>query len=640
MIPGGTTEIVSRFIGYLEVVDDIARARLDYQDGVLPFRPEDYKASLPDSPYHPDIDDLNSAPTPPPLPVESEGLPVPRQHHAALKPLEEPDFDSAKAGGLPPFVRTNGTAGGGGGSVEVQHIKVHYGTDGDQLQAEIKQLNVLNDNDFLLVGNNTDVLSLHHIDIGEVVAKMVAAANDIVPEDLATTYSSETSLIEMTKSHDAATAAEGGVDGEFSVAPGRYVNGELQPAPETPPADSSDTPLHDYPHEVTTGIDPGQWAVLGANEGVNGGLIVDIGEASRTMLVRGDYFKTDAIIQTNSYVDDDKIETATGHTTNLLSGGNTAENIAEFSAEPAVYSDTTGLFAGFNWHVDIADGDYYNMSVLSQRNYLSDNDVIVQDSTLSHYDVLSGGNVQYNIANWFEGNFHYDAIIIGGSFHGLNFIFQNNILLDNDIVKQAGTDDASPDQSVEAGDNSLTNDASIINYGGQTFLPFGKGMSDLSDALARGDTTLDPSKFGDVIPGNGSDSLNVLYITGDYYDINMIWQVNVFADVDTAIQFLHDQEHSDTTTQSASTGGNSLTNEAIIVDVGATNTFVDGDVYGDTILIQADLVKSDDDQVIHADPNTLVPELVAFTTPSEEEEQVAPPPIAVTHDDTLGHVLS
>jgi hypothetical protein len=120
----------------------------------------------------------------------------------------------------------------------------------------------------------------------------------------------------------------------------------------------------------------------------------------------------------------------------------------------------------------------------------------------------------------------------------------------------------------------------------------------------------------------------------------MIWQVNVFADVDTAIQFLHGQEHSDTTTQSASTGGNSLTNEAIIVDVGATNTFVDGDVYGDTILIQADLVKSDDDQVIHADPNTLVPELVAFTTPSEEEEQVAPPPIAVTHDDTLGHVLS
>jgi hypothetical protein len=51
-------------------------------------------------------------------------------------------------------------------------------------------------------------------------------------------------------------------------------------------------------------------------------------------------------------------------------------------------------------------------------------------------------------------------------------------------------------------------------------------------------------------------------------------------------------------------------------------------------------VKSDEDQVIHADPNTLVPELVAFTTPSEEEEQVAPPPIAVTHDDTLGHVLS
>ena len=62
----------------------------------------------------------------------------------------------------------------------------------------------------------------------------------------------------------------------------------------------------------------------------------------------------------------------------------------------------------------------------------------------------------------------YDLIIIKGSYHGLNVIFQNNILLDNDKIEMAA-DGADPSQSASSGDNSLLNEAAIANYGGDTF---------------------------------------------------------------------------------------------------------------------------------------------------------------------------
>ena len=52
-----------------------------------------------------------------------------------------------------------------------------------------------------------------------------------------------------------------------------------------------------------TGHGIGQWATLGSNFSINAALIVDIGESARTMVVMGDYFKTDAIFQTNTIVD-------------------------------------------------------------------------------------------------------------------------------------------------------------------------------------------------------------------------------------------------------------------------------------------------------------------------------------------------
>lgn len=61
-----------------------------------------------------------------------------------------------------------------------------------------------------------------------------------------------------------------------------------------------------------------------------------------------------------------------------------------------------------------------------------------------------------------DGVFNYDLIIVGGSYHGMNLIFQNNILYNNDTVQMTG-DGTSPSQTISTGDNQLTNTATIEN---------------------------------------------------------------------------------------------------------------------------------------------------------------------------------
>jgi hypothetical protein len=142
-----------------------------------------------------------------------------------------------------------------------------------------------------------------------------------------------------------------------------------------------------------------------------------------------------------------------------------------------------------------------------------------------------------------------------------------------------------------------------------------------------------------------------LYVTGDYYDINAIWQVNVTADADVILQVMTeppafpdgttgDQTGDETVTRSIASGENSLTNEAAIIDVGSTDAFVNGEIYVDTVLIQAKLIEEDDDQVVIHDTDTLVSELVAFATPTEDETNLPPPTfVAIPQDDPMANVM-
>ncbi len=179
-------------------------------------------------------------------------------------------------------------------------------------------------------------------------------------------------------------------------------------------------------------------------------------------------------------------------------------------------------------------------------------------------------------------------------------IFQNNILLDNDKIKMAA-DGADPSQSASSGNNNLLNDATIANYGGDTFDDLPANLELIQSLLAAGMTSLDPELAGALIGDGGP--LKVLYITGDYYDINAAWQTNITSDVDVMYQ-LQNQPLADllaldpdgAVTQSVTTGGNELLNDAAIVDVNPDATYVGGHIYTDSILVQADLVPTVSDQ--------------------------------------------
>ena len=114
------------------------------------------------------------------------------------------------------------------------------------------------------------------------------------------------------------------------------------------------------------------------------------------------------------------------------------------------------------------DGDYYSVHAVAQTNYLSDNDVATQVSGNSHYNLVGGHNQLGNLALIVDGEIQYDLIVIHGAYHGMNVIFQNNILLNNDNIVMSA-DGSDPSQSVNSGHNGASNEGAIENYGGDDF---------------------------------------------------------------------------------------------------------------------------------------------------------------------------
>ncbi|MES2752166.1 MAG: hypothetical protein V4661_12425 [Pseudomonadota bacterium] len=642
MVPGGVTEVVWHFAGYLQIINDIARDRIDYDEFAFRNLTDDYITPRPNYASKPDIDELDShgirVPGMSPFEELTKSYILPIKSFSPRPP--QPDFEFDSQGGLPRFFAPR-SGGGGGGGQEIK-ITVEYQDDGDQIQLDIRQHNFMWDDDSLLVsadGSNlpcdTTSFSAH---AEAALQRMADSANDQIPEQWSFPQNG-TGVTEFVKAHDADLASRDG-PGAHSVEPGYYLNGVLQvPAPDPP----YQTPAPEPEPAPDLGQDLGQWAEAGANDSFNAALIVDLSESGRSMIVMGDYFKTDAIFQTNSTMDSDHIEAGGGQALATVTGENRADNIADFVHNPGIYDSLLATFAGPRWNVDVVEGDYYNVHTIVQFNYLIDNDVVVQWSGDTHYEAHSGENQLGNLAEVFGGTVEYDLIIVVGAYHGMNVIFQNNILLNNDLIKllMAGTD---PSQSVVSGQNELANTATIETYGDDNFQPMNDDLNSLVTAISEGQTILDPS-YGKYIDGSGG-VFDVLYVKGDYYDINAIWQTNVTADMNLIIQLLEAPSaaalnlHPDgTETQSVTSGKNSLSNDAAIVDVGATNTYVNGEVYGDTILVQANLLPVND-PTLTQDMHALVPELIAFVNDSQDEAPAATQVASVAvHEDPIASVM-
>jgi hypothetical protein len=641
MVPGGVTEVVWHFAGYLKIMDDIARDRIVYDESAFLNLQDDYVTPRPSYDYKPSLDDFNS-----------HGLRVPELaffdelHATRILPIKSsstsrPDVDFDPSGGLRGLPLYSGAGGGGGGSPDY-HITVKYRDGGQQSQVEIHQYNIMSDNDILVRGDGTTITSEAEHLTGHAEAllqEMADAANEEIPAEWWFPQNG-TGVVEFLNAHDEVWAANDGAPGAHSVEPGYYLNGEIQiPAPEPPyktPVESE--PAADYGNGI------GQWAEIGNNTSFNAALIVDLSESGRSMIVMGDYYSTNAIFQTNSTMDNDDVVAAGGDAVPAVTGDNIADNVAAFVQHPGIYDGLPAYFAGMNWQVDVVEGDYYSIHTIVQFNYLLDNDVIVQESADNHYELYAGGNQLGNLAEVFDGTIHYDLIIVEGAYHGMNVIYQNNILLNDDQIRQLA-EGAGTSQSVVSGKNELSNAATIETYGDDKFLPMDDDLNSLVTAVGSGEAFLDPS-YGNFIDGSGG-TFNVLYIKGDYYDVNAIWQTNVTSDVNVFIQMLDAPSEEglalhpdDTGTQSVTSGGNSLSNDAVIVDVGATNTYVYGEVYGDTILVQADLLPTDTDQALRSDMQELVPELIAFVDDAQDETPVVQPAASSSvHEDPMASVM-
>ncbi|MNT31052.1 hypothetical protein D3C72_1668740 [compost metagenome] len=105
-----------------------------------------------------------------------------------------------------------------------------------------------------------------------------------------------------------------------------------------------------------------------------------------------------------------------------------------------------------------------------------------------------------------------------------------------------------------------------------------------------------PSGLSHDLNFQGYEGLNVLYITGNLYDVNVIKQISILGDADSvsyvANKILGNNPDADITIH---TGGNAVVNSAQIIDYDSfgNTTYVGGKVYSDAILIQAGIVDND-----------------------------------------------
>jgi hypothetical protein len=639
MVPGGVTELIWYFAGHLEIFDDIARYRVALDEGDYRFDPQDYTTPRPQFTFTPADDELNIQPV-----VIQDAPAIEEPEHrfplTHFNPTSDIDLDRFPPALTPAVLLPmppGGDAGGGSGF----EIKVVYQEGGEQSEIQTRQFNNMYNNDSLIGTHDTNLLTVLNAEADHAIAQMVAGADAAIPADWYAPHDTN-SLQIFVASHDQTWAGRDGAADPHSVTPGYYLNGVLQNPAPTPPDQlppPEPAPAPDLGHGL------GQWALDGGNTAANAAYIVDLTDSARTMLVMGDYFKTNAVFQTNSYMDNDHIMVG-GYGASITAGGDQANNIADFVQHPGVYASMPSYFAGPNWSVDVVHGDYFNIRALVQSNYLSDNDVTMQSSTSTHYEVHAGQNELGNYVLINDGSFNYDLIIVGGSYHGMNVIFQNNILYNNDNIMMTGNG-TDPTQSISTGGNQLTNTATIENYGGDNFQPWNSSLDDLIHKISGGATELDPS-YGQLIAGNGG-TFHVLYVTGDYYDVNAIWQTNIMSDANVALQLQGSPASStlgyygsDMATQNVSTGGDVLSNNAAIIDVGNTNTHVNGQVYGDSILVQANLVTQESDHVVQTNPQALVPEVIAFLGHDDTPDNSQPqhhPTTTLAHDDPMGGVL-
>jgi hypothetical protein len=213
-------------------------------------------------------------------------------------------------------------------------------------------------------------------------------------------------------------------------------------------------------------------------------------------------------------------------------------------------------------------------------------------------------------------------------------------MLDSNTVNFNGGGTASP--SATGGGNNLVNDATIIDTGNHNYQQFNSSASTVLQALESQSGTLDPTSVLKAFP-NLFGNINVLVVTGNFYDVNYISQTNVMSN-SNVVQLDGSSTVPAGATQSVSTGHDTTLNAATIVDGGsALSPYLQGNYYNDMILIQTNIL-GNQPQIAGQNPSQLAPELVAFLDSGQNGHQGPEISIAVAassqqHHDGVAGVL-
>jgi len=317
----------------------------------------------------------------------------------------------------------------------------------------------------------------------------------------------------------------------------------------------------------------------------------------------------------------------------------TNPNLAIVSHNPVTLPAATGLNPnGLTVNVDIADQDIFDVKTLFQQNLADDGDRISWGGTDAWSMMGFGGNLQGNAARLVDLGKSYDLVVVTGSYYALNFIGQINILADDDITALFGPPGGTALEH-HSEPNTVSNEARIDKRGEQDWTGVDPDAADLFAKLAAGE---DPGMEAFAgISGAATGQLDILVVTGDWYDVSVLWQVNMLSDRDF-IAMTGEEEGE------VVTGGNMLVNNATIVDFGAFHAQqAGGEVYQDLMLYQANIAYDSGEPMIaqgngEGDTQILATEFIAFLDQElVQEDSVAPAPsVALQHEDAFGSVMA
>lgn len=343
------------------------------------------------------------------------------------------------------------------------------------------------------------------------------------------------------------------------------------------------------------GLDDGHQVVTGGNKMLNE-VVMNVSWLDAPVIsVMGDVVELNLISQVNVLAEhatfNGVIQDSLSATFNIammsytsqFAGAETTEGASENAGE-----NNDDIYTGLpkNWAITRIEGDVLTVNWVQQYSFMTDNDrADVQISGANTYISL-GENLIVNLASLAEIGYGYDLIMIGGNLITVNQISQMNVMLDYDSITAAG---ATP-FGISVSGNLLFNGASISTVGINTYGAMTENFAAAGKAFADGAQTIDRDVAHDGVFA-GDDLLTVLYIAGDFKTINWVEQTNIMGDSDQVHLALDAFTAKAGMPAKLYTGSNAEINSAAINVYGADSEVrVQGDVYSDALLYQADLI--------------------------------------------------